>query len=125
MNGAAWSSQRCACHRAIVFIREAAISRIGFIRQAQQLGFTLNEIGELMELEADAKANCGVVRTRAVDKIAAVERKISDLVRMKEALEGLASSCDGNRPMSECPLMDCLSEPTGIGTPSCASPSPC
>jgi MerR family transcriptional regulator, copper efflux regulator len=92
---------------------ETAVSRIGFIRKAQRLGFTLNEIGELMDLEADAKANCGVVRTRALDKIAAVEQKISDLVRMKEALEGLARSCDGNRLMKDCPLMDCLGDPAG------------
>jgi hypothetical protein len=69
-----------------------------------------------MELEADAKANCGVVRTRALDKIAAVERKIGDLVRMKDALEGLARSCDGNRPMKECPLMDCLADPDGCAS---------
>ena len=99
---------------------ETAVSRIEFIRKAQQLGFTLNEIGQLIELEADAQANCGVVRTRALEKIAAVERKISDLQRMRDALVGLADSCDGNKPMKECALLECLTE---SGAP-CAS-SPC
>src|SRR5262245_26851989 len=91
---------------------ETAVSRIGFIRKAQQLGFTLNEIGQLIELEADAEANCGVVRTRAFEKIAAVERKISDLQRMKNALESLAGSCAGDKPMKDCRLMDCLADST-------------
>ena len=89
---------------------ETAVSRIGFIRKAQQLGFTLNEIGQLIDLETDAQANCGVVRSRAMEKIAAVERKISDLQRMKNALETLASSCDGDKPMKECRLMECLAD---------------
>jgi Hg(II)-responsive transcriptional regulator len=100
---------------------ETAVSRIEFIRKAQRLGFTLTEIAQLIELGSDKQASCGVVRTRALDKIAAVERKISDLLRMKEALVDLADSCDGNKPMKECALLECLG---GESESACAS-SPC
>lgn len=88
----------------------SAVTRIQFIRRAQKLGFTLNEIGELIEFDSRATGNCGDVRDRAVSKIAAVERKIADLVRMKAALETLLGKCDGTRPIKECPVMDCLQD---------------
>ena len=94
---------------------EAAVTRIQFIRKAQQLGFTLNEIGELIELDTDASATCGEVRDRTLDKIAALERKIAVLQGMKAELETLANSCDGDRPMKDCRVRECL---TGACEPS-------
>jgi Hg(II)-responsive transcriptional regulator len=87
---------------------ESALLRIRFIRRAQELGFTLNEIRDLIALEQDALQKCDVVRDRAVVKIAAIERKIDDLTRMKAALEGLYEACPGDQPIQDCPLMSCL-----------------
>ena len=87
---------------------EASVSRIRFIRNAQRLGFTLSEISELIELETRPTVNCGVVQKRALDKISAIEHKISDLQKMKRALEVLAQCCDSDRPIRECALMECM-----------------
>ncbi len=87
---------------------ETALVRLRFIRRAQQLGFTLNEIRELISLEETATQKCDAVRDRATDKISTIERKIEDLARMKAALERLLAVCDGGQPIRDCPIMSCL-----------------
>ena len=57
---------------------ESAVSRLKFIGRAKELGFTLRETRELLELRG-GPATCGTVRSRAEDKIADVRRKIRDL----------------------------------------------
>ena len=87
---------------------ESALLRIRFIRRAQELGFTLNEIRDLISLERDAVQNCSAVRDRASLKLAAIEKKISDLTRMKDALARLHDACPGDQPIRNCELMSCL-----------------
>jgi MerR family mercuric resistance operon transcriptional regulator len=87
---------------------EEALTRIQFIRRAQQLGFTLQEIGELIELDTNVTRTCGEVRERTLDKIAALERKIAVLQGMKTELETLANICDGDRLMKDCLVRECL-----------------
>lgn len=89
-----------------------AVARIDFIRRAQRLGFTLNEIRELIELEEDPNCTCDVVRERALAKIAAVEEKIAQLSAMRGALQEVLQTCDGTRAVRECPLIDCLQDPS-------------
>jgi MerR family transcriptional regulator, copper efflux regulator len=85
------------------------VARIRFIKSAQALGFTLNEIGELMQLEDDSRAQCGDVQERAQQKVALVDQKIAELTRMREELTRLSGCCPGDQPLSECRLMNCLS----------------
>ncbi len=87
---------------------EGAVRRLRFIRRAKDLGFSLKEISELLELRFDAGGNCAEVRSRASDKIVEVEARIADLQRIKEALGELASSCPGDGPISACPILDAL-----------------
>ncbi len=61
--------------------------RIRFIRQGQELGFSLREIQELLSLRADPAANSADVRARATAKLAEVNRKITELERVRAALE--------------------------------------
>lgn len=86
------------------------IQRLGFIRRAKELGFTLSEIAELLLLRVHARQSCGQVRTAAQAKIAEVESKIADLVEMKTALERLATRCRGKGPRSECPILETLED---------------
>ena len=65
------------------------VGRLRFIRRAQQLGFTLSEIAELLDLRVDDPAGCDAVEARARRKLADVEDKISDLRRMGDALSRL------------------------------------
>lgn len=88
--------------------------RLRFIKRAQGLGFTLDEIRELLELRVEDSASCLVVETRARDKIAQVREKIRDLRRMETVLEQLADSCRTREPTAECPMLETLiQEDTG------------
>ncbi|MEX2284888.1 MAG: MerR family DNA-binding protein [Gemmatimonadota bacterium] len=91
---------------------EKAVYRLRFIRRAQELGFTLKEIRELIALEQDQDADCEQVRGVASSKLSTVENKIADLQRMKAALQQLIHSCNGSGPIRDCVIMDCLQSST-------------
>lgn len=99
-----------------VYSEDAAV-RIRFIRRAQELGFTLREIRELIALQTDASADCEDVRAVALAKVAEVERKIADLTSMKSSLHSLIGSCDCTGTMRQCGIMECLSEPNATHCP--------
>ena len=85
-----------------------AVRRILFIRQSQQLGFSLHEIRDLLRLRVDPETSCGAVKDRAEAKIAAIERKIEDLRSMQQALTTLAETCRGDGPIGACPFLDAI-----------------
>ncbi len=85
-----------------------ALRRLQFIRQAQALGFTLEEIGDLLSLRMQPGTTCSDIRMRAKEKIAAIENRIRDLQRIRKALSGLAAACHGDGPTSECPILEAL-----------------
>lgn len=87
-----------------------AVRRIQFIRQAQQLGFSLQEVSELLLLRVDPEMSCREVKQRAETKIADIERKIEDLRSMQQALATLAETCSGEGPISECPFLDAIDD---------------
>lgn len=87
---------------------EAVIARLQFIQRAKELGFTLNEIKELLSLRVDPDTSCEDVRARAEAKIADVEGKIRTLQRMKKALVRLTQECCEQGGGSECPILDAL-----------------
>lgn len=71
--------------------------RIIFIKRAQDLGFTLNEVKELLELNTKPRQTCGTVKIKTEAKIKEIEDKIADLNRMKASLEQLACACDSSQ----------------------------
>ena len=85
------------------------VTRIRFIKNAQALGFTLKEIGDLIELERDARSQCSDLQVRTDTKIHLIDQKIEELSRMRRELQRLSSSCASDQPLSECRLMNCLS----------------
>ncbi len=85
------------------------LERLHFIKRAQELGFTLSEIGELLALRLDPRTPAAAVKARAEAKIADIDRKLHDLERIKHALVHLAGRCRGGRgPVGDCPLLDAL-----------------
>ena len=84
------------------------VARIQFIKSAQAIGFTLKEIGELIQLEADHNSRCGDVQQRAEAKVQLVEQKIAQLERMRDELNRLTRCCESDQPLSECRLVACL-----------------
>lgn len=87
---------------------ETAVHRIRFIKRAQELGFSLAEIRELLSLREEAHADARAMRERAQAKIADIERKILTLRAMKSALHRLTEKCPGCGPLSDCPILDAL-----------------
>jgi MerR family transcriptional regulator, mercuric resistance operon regulatory protein len=97
-------------HRAPRSVRrygQATVARLHFIKRAQQLGFTLEEVGKLLLLE-DGQ-DCGATRQLAQQKLAVIKARVSDLNRMRRLLEGLIEECKrGKRPRA-CPIIATLS----------------
>ena len=79
--------------------------RLRFIRNAQKLGFTLQEITDLLNLRVSSAARCGDVQRRAQAKLAAVEAKIKDLESMAGVLRDLIRSCKTQQPTDRCPIL--------------------
>lgn len=90
---------------------DEAVSRLRFIRRAKDLGFTLKEVKELFELSRDPEATPADVRARAEAKVADIEERVRDLLRIQEALRGLVNSCPGHGPLEGCPILRALEDP--------------
>jgi MerR family transcriptional regulator, mercuric resistance operon regulatory protein len=86
--------------------REAA-GRLRFIKRAQGLGFSLDEVRTLLELSAGE--HCAETRTFAEQKRRLVENKISDLRRIRAALDELIRACRLGRAGRGCPIIESLS----------------
>ena len=87
---------------------EDVVHRIRFIRHAKDLGFTLNEIGELLSLRPDPRTNCAAVKERAQGKMADIDEKIASLTRMQRSLAKLVDACDRRSQTAECPILEAL-----------------
>ena len=86
------------------------MTRVHFIKRAQVLGFTLAEIGELLELRVDEETTCDQVRQQVEDKLVEVKSKLQMLQEMHSALAAMAASCDQGGPDDECPVLATLLE---------------
>jgi MerR family copper efflux transcriptional regulator len=87
---------------------EDAVRHVRFIKRAQELGFALNDIQELLSLRADPEAGCAAVRACAEAKMKDIEAKIYALTAMKSALATLVMECSGEGPLSDCPIVASL-----------------
>lgn len=86
----------------------AELARVRFIKSAQRLGFSLEEVGELLKLEDGAR--CGEARQLAEQKLVDVRQKLSDLQRIESVLAGLVARCSAVRGRVNCPLIASLQE---------------
>ena len=94
---------------------EGVVSRLRFIRRAQELGFSLKEIEELISLRLDPAADRAEVKARAEAKVDEIESKIRDLQGMKDALVRLSGACSGEGTVQDCPILETLDGATFRG----------
>ena len=87
------------------------VERLRFIKGAQALGFTLEEIQQLLSLRVDTQATAEDVRQQAQEKVVQIEAKIAALQTMHDALVSLINQCHGTGPTSECPILDAMAQP--------------
>lgn len=95
--------------------RAETVRRVRFIRRAQELGFTLQEIADLLTFWEDSATSCGKVEARATSTLERINEKIRDLEHMRSALSQYVSACRTREALSECPLLASLAwaeEPT-------------
>jgi MerR family copper efflux transcriptional regulator len=85
-----------------------AVRRLRFIKRAQELGFSLAEIRELLALRRDPEQLCVDVVRQIDSKTQEVEKKIAHLRTIRRALLRMKDSCDGACHVSECPILESL-----------------
>lgn len=90
----------------------ADVRRVRFVKTAQGLGFTLDEIGELLRLEDGT--HCREARKLAEHKLADVRTKLADLARMEGVLSDLVRACHARRGNISCPLISSLQQESWI-----------
>jgi Hg(II)-responsive transcriptional regulator len=87
---------------------EDAVRRVRFIKRAQELGFALRDVKELLSLRATPGTRCGDIRQRAMAKLRDIDEKIGTLQAMHKALTKLIGECAGSRPITACPILEAL-----------------
>ncbi len=79
--------------------------RVRFIKRAQELGFSLDEIRELLSLRVDAKRDRSAVRAIANAKVAQIDAKIETLTAIRRGLLAITDHCSGHGPAKDCPIL--------------------
>src|SRR5579864_2180750 len=83
------------------------VARLGFVRRARELGFTLSDVRALLGLAAGGEATCDEVRELAAAHLRDVRARLSDLRRMERVLADSVRACDAGET-TECPLVETL-----------------
>lgn len=84
---------------------DESISRLRFIKFAQELGFSLKDIKELLALRGNDKSACAKTKARAQKQLAEVESRILQLEQMRDTLKGLIGECEKNKLSPCCPIL--------------------
>lgn len=82
------------------------IARLRFVKRCRDLGFPMSIIQTLLSLTSDQGRSCGEVKLMAQDHLVAINAKIENLARLRDALQGLSNSCDDGT--SSCPMLEAL-----------------
>ena len=87
---------------------EEAARRVRFIKHAQQLGFSLVEIAQLLRLRVRKTVHCEEVRSKTEARLESVRKKIESLGKMAKVLEALIESCRSRALTDPCPILSSL-----------------
>lgn len=86
----------------------AALDRLRFIRRCRDLGFSLEQIRELLDLASNVERPCAEVDAITEAHLAEVERKIADLEALARQLRRISASCDGGETISNCRILEAI-----------------
>jgi MerR family mercuric resistance operon transcriptional regulator len=89
------------------------LKRLSFVRRSRQLGFSLDEIRGLLRLVDGHTYTCAQVHALALDHLAEIRRKITDLKRLERVMANMAAQCSGESA-PECPIVDALFDAQSI-----------
>jgi len=96
------------------FYPETLVAQIFFIRNAQNVGFSLEEIKELLSLQLKKGVSSNIVKELTLSKINEISMKINKLEQIQEILSAWANTCDGKSPIHQCPILEKLYHPIGL-----------
>jgi len=100
-------------HRGYRLYGEEAAIRVGFIRRAKELGFTLDEIGGLLAIQDMPTESCMAAADMLRAKLEDVERRIADLRKLRRALARWTEMCARGELRGPCPLLESLAAEKG------------
>ena len=89
---------------------EGLVRRVNFVRRSRDLGFSIEEIRELLQLVDGGTYTCGEVEKLARNHVREIRRKIADWKRLQRVLETMAAQCSGDA-VPDCPIIDALFDP--------------
>jgi Hg(II)-responsive transcriptional regulator len=92
------------------FYSTQAVRTVRFVKRAQQLGFSLEEIETLLDLAAGGPQSCDAATALATEKIAQLEQKIADLTAMRDSLGQLIATCRRSPSRRICPLLEAIED---------------
>lgn len=81
------------------------VERLGFVQRAKNLGFSLDEITQLLNLRQSPATDSHQVLELVEQHIREVDHRIAELANLRQALVQLADTCDGSHPTSDCPIL--------------------
>ena len=84
-----------------------ALARLSFIRRARDLGFSLDQVRELLTLASQDQRDCGSVDAIANSHLAEIDRKLADLAALRRELSAVIASCNGGK-IAECRILESL-----------------
>lgn len=84
------------------------LDRLCFVRRSRDLGFSLEEVRNLLRLAETDESNCADVCQMAEQHLQEVEKKIADLKRLADELRSVSAACNGKRPMADCRILAAL-----------------
>lgn len=88
---------------------EEYVAKIIFIKKVKELGFSLKEIKELLEINSKPKTTCSLVKNKVEAKINEIDEKIEDLKKIRQSLSRLSCACDeSSDEMKKIKVMDCF-----------------
>lgn len=85
------------------------VAQLRFVRRAKALGFTLNEVRELLALSGHREADMAGFKALAAAKLSDVEHRLAELARVRSGLLSLIESCPGHGALGDCPILAALS----------------
>ncbi len=82
------------------------VKRLNFIIQAKELGFSLNEIKEFLELRVRSVQTCDRVRKKTTEKLKDIQNKIAHLKKLKNTFKNLIGECEKRVITDQCPILE-------------------
>jgi DNA-binding transcriptional MerR regulator len=82
--------------------------RLRFIRRCRDLGFSLDQVRGLVQLASGNSSSCTEICQLAGQHLKEIKNKLDDLIRLESELRRISASCNGNRPVAQCRIMEAL-----------------